>query len=173
MKHLTYSNGQILFLVALRMAIGWYILYQGMVKYFDPGWSAEGYLLSSQWIFSGIFTAMAESAFWLGIVNFLNIYGQIAIGLGLILGLFTRVATISAIIMISLFYIAHPPLARFDTPGVEVVVNHLFIIVMALCVLLVFPTSKIVGLDRLVLNRITTKKTENETENEKAELAAV
>lgn len=173
MKHVTYSNGQVLFLVALRMAIGWYILYQGMVKYFDPSWSAEGYLLSSKWILSGFFTAIAESPFWLGIVNFLNVYGQIAIGLGLILGLFTKVATISAIIMISMFYLAHPPLARFESPGVEVVINHLFIIVMALLVLLVFPTSKIVGLDRLLLtNKVTTKKRE-ETEKEKAELASV
>jgi thiosulfate dehydrogenase (quinone) large subunit len=146
----TYSDGQVFFLVVLRMAIGWYILYQGLVKYFDPSWSAEGYLMASKWIFSGMFKSMAESSFWLGLVNFLNVYGQIAIGLGLILGLFTKVATISAIFMISLFYLAHPPLAQFDAPGVEIIVNHLMIIVFALCVLLLFPTNKIVGLDRLV-----------------------
>lgn len=171
MKHLSYSNGQVAFLVALRMAIGWYILYQGLVKYFDPSWSAEAFLLSSQWVFSGMFTAIAESSFWLGLVNFLNIYGQIAIGLGLILGLFAKVATVAAIFMISLFYLAHPPLAQFQTPGVEVVVNHLLIIILALAVLLLFPTSQIVGLDRLVFRKFTTRKTIRR--EEKAEVAAV
>jgi hypothetical protein len=48
MKQTTYSDGQVFFLVVLRMAIGWFILYQGLVKYFDPSWSAAGYLLSSK-----------------------------------------------------------------------------------------------------------------------------
>jgi thiosulfate dehydrogenase (quinone) large subunit len=168
----TYSDGQVFFLVVLRMAIGWFILYQGLVKYFDPSWSAAGYLLSSKWILSGMFTAMAESSFWLGIVNFLNIYGQMAIGLGLILGLFTKVATISAIIMISLFYLAHPPLAQFESPGVEIIVNPLLIIVFSLCVLLLFPTSKIVGLDRLVFQKKPEKAATVKEEKREAAVTA-
>lgn len=153
MKQLSYSNSQVTFLVLLRMAIGWYILYQGLVKYFDPSWTAAGYLMSSEWIFSGMFQSMAESTVILAIVDFLNIYGQLAIGLGLILGLFSKVAKIAAIIMISMFYLAHPPLAQYQTTGVELIVNPLLIIVLALLVLLVFPTSKIIGIDRLIFKK--------------------
>lgn len=158
MKHIRYSNGQLTFLVILRMAIGWYILYQGLVKYFDPFWSAEPFLLNSTWIFSGIFVAIAESPFWLKVVDFLNIYGQLAIGLGLILGLFTKVATIAALIMISLFYLAYPPLASYAPQGVEVIVNPLLIIIFSLFVLLVFPTGKIIGIDRLIAKKTSNKR---------------
>ena len=140
------------------MAVGWYILYQGMVKFYDPSWSAEGYLLNSQWIFSGIFNWMAESEGILKAVDFINIYGQMAIGLGLILGLFTRFATLGGIILLSLIYLAHPPLAQFATADPEVVVNGLLVQIISLLVLYVFPTGKIIGLDRLLEKKPAEKR---------------
>ncbi|MCK5704991.1 MAG: hypothetical protein KAI29_27755, partial [Cyclobacteriaceae bacterium] len=40
---------------------------------------------------------------------FLNIWGLIFIGLGLFIGLFTRLASISGVLMLLMYYIANPP----------------------------------------------------------------
>jgi len=39
----------------------------------------------------------------------LNIAGLVLIGLGLILGSFTRLATIGGIILLAFYYLSHPP----------------------------------------------------------------
>jgi len=37
----------------LRIFIGWHFLYEGLAKLFSP-WSSAGYLMESQWLFSGV-----------------------------------------------------------------------------------------------------------------------
>lgn len=72
-------------IVVLRVLIGWHFLYEGVAKMMKPGWSAAGYLLQSRGVFSGLFRWMAGSPDVLAIVNPMNIWGLILIGLGLIL----------------------------------------------------------------------------------------
>ena len=48
-----------LFLVLLRMAIGWHCLVEGLDKLKAPNWSSEGYLRESSGPFAGRFRAMA------------------------------------------------------------------------------------------------------------------
>ena len=146
------SRVQLASLVILRMSVGWYILYQGLIKYYTPSWSAKGYLAGSEGIFSGIFKALADSSV-LGFIDFLNIYGQLAIGAGLILGLFSRVAGFAAILMLSLYYLAHPPFPGLGYSGNYVIINELFIMIVALLVLIVFPTSRQIGLDRFIFDK--------------------
>lgn len=153
-KNLMYSNGQLTLLVILRMLIGWHFLYEGVVKLWNPNWSAGGYLLDSKGAFSGMFYAMAGDPGILKVVDFLNIWGLILIGLALILGLFTRLATVGGIILLAFYYLSHPALIGVDyalpTEGSYLIVNKNLIELFALAVLFVFPTGRIVGIDRLI-----------------------
>jgi thiosulfate dehydrogenase [quinone] large subunit len=152
-----YTKWQASLLVVMRILIGWHFLYEGVVKLFNPNWSSIGYLMDSKGIFSGFFISLAENHNAMPIIDFLNIWGLIAIGLGLILGCFTRVATISGIVLLFFYYLSHPPIIGADyvlpNEGSYLYVNKTLIEIAALSVLLVFPTGKIVGIDRLIFNK--------------------
>jgi thiosulfate dehydrogenase [quinone] large subunit len=100
---------------------------------------------------------MAENEQSLLIVNYLNIWGLIIIGLFLILGLFARQMIIAGIALLSLYYLSHPPFFNLDyvlpDSGSYWLVDKTLIEILALAVLLVFPTSKEVGLDRLIFKK--------------------
>ncbi|MCH7657734.1 MAG: DoxX family membrane protein [Bacteroidetes bacterium] len=148
-----YSKSQLYLLVALRVVIGWHFLYEGIVKLANPNWSSVGFLLDSQGIFSGFFHSLASNPDVLSVVDTLNIAALTLIGLGLILGSFTRLATIGGIVLLAFYYLSHPPFVglKYAMPmeGNYLVVSKNLIELMALCVLLVFPTGTILGLDRM------------------------
>jgi len=141
-------------LTVLRIVIGWHFLYEGMVKLVNPDWTSAAFLAESRWIFSGIFHWMASNQTVLDIVDFLNIWGLILIGLGLILGLFSRIAAISGAVLLALYYIAIPPLIGY-TGGMPTEGNYLFVDknlveLFSLVILALFPTGKLWGLDRVI-----------------------
>ena len=150
---LNYSKNQLYLLTALRIVIGWHLLYEGLVKLANPDWSSIGFLLDSKGIFSNFFYSLASNPDVLNVVDTLNIAGLTLIGLGLILGSFTRLATISGIVLLAFYYLSHPPFVglKYVLPmeGSYLVVNKNLIELVALCVLLVFPTGHILGFDRL------------------------
>lgn len=156
-----YSKSQLTALVILRVLIGWHLLYEGFSKLFNPYWSAGAYLAEAKWIFSELFTWIPANPVALSIVDFLNEWGLIAIGLGLIAGCFTRTATISAIVLLFFYYFAAPPLIglkyTMPTEGSYLIVNKTLIEVAALFVLVLFPTGKIIGLD-VFLTKLRSKK---------------
>jgi len=104
-----YSVYQLWFLVLLRLAIGWHFLYEGIIKITNPNWSAIGYLLDAKGFMSGVCEWMATNTGALQVVNVLNAWGLTAIGLGLILGLFTRYATLGGVVLLAFYYLSHPP----------------------------------------------------------------
>lgn len=148
------SAYQSFFLVLLRVAIGWHFLYEGLVKVINPDWSSFGYLMDSKGLLAGIFTFMASHKDVLQIVDLINIWGLLLVGLGLILGLFTRLSVICGIILLSLYFLSHPPLAGiqyiFPQEGSYLLVNKTLIEIIALLVLLVFPTGQMAGVDGLI-----------------------
>jgi len=149
-----WSRFQTVSLVTLRIVIGWHFLYEGLAKLTNPYWTSAGYLAESQGWFSGFFFDMATSPKVLTVVDFLNIWGLILIGIGLILGAFTRLATIAGIALLALYYLAAPPMIGFTYPmpseGSYLIVNKVLIEMVALVVLLAFPTGQVVGIDRLL-----------------------
>lgn len=153
----TYSRQQLTLLVILRVLIGWHLLYEGIVKLWNPDWSAAGYLRDSKGIFAGMFEAMTHNTALMNALDFLTIWGLILIGLSMISGLLTRWAMIAGIILLSMFYLSHPPLigAQYALPseGSYLWVNKNLIEIFAVAVLLAFPTSKIIGLDALFAKR--------------------
>jgi thiosulfate dehydrogenase [quinone] large subunit len=162
----TYSQAQLFSLVALRVLIGWHFLYEGLSKLMNPYWSSANYLLESKWIFSGLFTSIVANPAMLKIVDFLNEWGQIAIGFGLIAGCFTQVATIAGIVLLLLYYVSTPPLVgltySIPTEGSYLLVNKNLIEMAALIVLALFPTGAIVGLDVFIFRRKVPSNKENQ-----------
>jgi thiosulfate dehydrogenase [quinone] large subunit len=151
------TRNQKLTLIALRLAIGWHFLYEGLVKLTNPNWSSVSYLLDSEGFLRKFYISMASNPDVLSTIDFLNIWGLILIGLGLILGAFTRVAIISGIVLMVFYYLSHPPFVglKYAVPsdGSYLVVNKMVIEALALGVLLVFPTWKEWGVDRWIGRR--------------------
>jgi len=148
----SYSAAQTWALVILRVLIGWHLLYEGVVKLWNPGWSAGGYLMDSQGYFAKYFYKLASNPDLLAVADFLNIWGLIAVGLALVLGIFTRTALVGGIVLLGLYYLSHPPLigVKYAMPseGSYLFVNKNLIEIAAMAVLLVFPASREVGLYR-------------------------
>ncbi|OFY67641.1 MAG: DoxX subfamily [Bacteroidetes bacterium RBG_13_42_15] len=149
-----YTAWQTITLVTLRILIGWHFLYEGAVKLYDPEWSSLGYLLDSHGLFSGLFYSLTSNQTVLQIVDLINIWGLILVGLGLILGLFARLSIISGLVLLSLYYLSHPPLPAYEyffpNEGHYLIVDKNLIEIFAMVVMLVFPTSHIIGIDRLI-----------------------
>ncbi len=154
-----YSKWQLISLLVLRVMIGWHFLYEGMVKLVDPDWSAVGYLLDSKWIFSGFFYALAANQGVLSVVDFLNVWGLILVGLGLILGCFSRVASLGGVLLLAFYYLSHPPFLNLDyvlpAEGSYLVVDKTLVELVALWVTFLFPTGIQAGLDRYIFKRKT------------------
>jgi thiosulfate dehydrogenase [quinone] large subunit len=141
-------------LVVLRMLIGWHILFEGFSKLLASNWSSLGFLRESKWLLSGFSHWIISHPGVLQAVDFLNTWGLIAIGLGLILGLFTRVAAILGAILLFTYYLNNPPLIGLEysvpTEGSYLIVSKTLIEAVALVLLAVFPSGLFAGLDLLV-----------------------
>lgn len=150
----SYSNIQVFLMVTLRIIIGWYFLYEGIVKIANPDWSSFSYLMDSKGIFAGWFHSMATNTNLVTVIDWLNKWGLTMIGLGLMLGLLTRLALAFGIILLLMYYCSHPPLASvtylMPQEGSYLWVNKTLIELITLAVLFVFPTSHIFGIDRFI-----------------------
>lgn len=144
-------------MVALRILIGWHFLYEGLAKLLNPYWTSAGYLAESQWWFKGVFVAIAASPGAVTVVDYVNVWGLILVGAGLMLGLFTRWSTIGGIVLLALYYIAAPafPGLTYGMPaeGSYLIVNKVLIELAALLVVLAYPTEHTFGLDRFLTRR--------------------
>jgi uncharacterized membrane protein YphA (DoxX/SURF4 family) len=125
MKTMSQINWMKLFITILRIAVGWHFLYEGVSKLIIPSWSAYSYLANSTGPLSGFYHGMASSPHLLKIIDILNIYGLILIGIGLFIGMFARVASISGVILLTLYYFAYPP---FGASLFNIGEGHLFIV---------------------------------------------
>ena len=150
----SFTTLQLATLVALRFLIGWHLLYEGVSKFLTPNWTSMGFLKESKWILSGFSIWIISNKSVLNMVDFLNTWGLIAIGLGLILGLFTRLAAISGALLLLVYYVMNPPLIglEYSVPveGNYLIVSKTLIEAVALFALAIFPSSSIVGLDVFV-----------------------
>jgi thiosulfate dehydrogenase [quinone] large subunit len=156
-KENNYSGLQLFALVGARVLIGWYCLYEGVVKFINPNWSSFAFLNDSQGWFAQIFIKMASNPVLVSVIDFLNVWGLIAIGCGLIIGLLARYAIIAGIIIISLYCLSHPSLIEanylLSPTDNSMWVGKNIIFVFLFLILLVFPTSQIIGIDRLLFSR--------------------
>ena len=156
------SAPQQVLLVVLRTLIGWHFLYEGYVKLLRPAWgpdglpleawSAAGYLRGATGPFAAAFHALG-SAGWVGTLDIAVAMSLAAIGLALVLGLFTQLACVGAMALLALFYVSAMPITGLPEPRMEgsyLVVNKNLIELAAVAVVFVFRTGRIAGLDRWV-----------------------
>lgn len=148
-------------LVLLRTLIGWHFLYEGYFKLLRPAWSRDGaplapwtsagYLKAASGPFADVFHSLAASP-WLGAIDTAVAGALLAVGLSLVLGLFTEAGCAGALLLLGLFYVSAIPSAGIPQPGTEgayLFVNKNLVEASAVLVLLVFGTGRIAGLDRL------------------------
>jgi len=154
MKNDAYSESQLIGLVLLRILIGWHFLYEGISKLVNPYWSSAAYLLDSKWIFSSLAERIVANPTLLEVTDSVNMWGLTIVGLSLLLGFMSRYGAIAGLVFVLLYYIFAPPFIglEYSKPGEGsyIIVNKNLIEACALYVLYLFPTSQLIGLDRLI-----------------------
>ena len=142
-------------LTLLRVVVGWHFLYEGIAKLVSDSWSCAPYLNGSRWIFAPFFQWMIQNDTMISVVDFLNIWGMILIGLALMFGLLSRWAAAFGSVMVLLYFIAYPPIPgyMFGIPadGDYLWVNKTLIEFFVLIVLSFYPAVKLFGIDRLII----------------------
>jgi len=92
----------------------------------------------------------------MNITDILNMLGLTLIGLALILGIFTRAATICGILLMLLYFTAYPPFLKYMhgivTEGPYLWVNRNLIELAVLVTLFFVPKNMMYGIDRLIKN---------------------
>lgn len=151
-KKLYQIDWKKLFFSILRMIIGWHFLYEGVSKFLMSNWSSYSYLAYSTGPFSSLYHWITMSPSVLKIVDILNIYGLIFIGIALFIGLFSRFAALAGSVLLILYYFAYPP---FGISLLNAGDGHLFIvdkifIEAAILSFFIFYKEKGYGIDLLV-----------------------
>jgi uncharacterized membrane protein YphA (DoxX/SURF4 family) len=143
-------------LTFLRIVIGWHFLYEGLSKLFTPDWSAYNYLAMAKWFLAGVFHWVAATPTALAVVDFLNIWGLILIGIALLLGVFSRVAALCGVVLLGLYYTAHPALVGMDfgvpQEGSYLWVDKNIVELFALALFCLIPGRQLWGFERLLAN---------------------
>lgn len=129
----------------LRFVIGWHFLYEGILKLFTPDWTSKAYLEGSYGFLSSFFHSLSGNESLLNIVDFMNVWGLILIGLGLIIGVFTRIASCSGILLLLLYYFCYPPFGDTlltNPEGHYWLVNRNIIEIFALVLVIALPSEE-------------------------------
>jgi thiosulfate dehydrogenase [quinone] large subunit len=154
-------------LVVLRTLVGWHFLYEGYTKLLQPAWgragapvaawSSAGFLKAATGPLAGVFHALGNAS-WIGTLDVIVAVALVAVGLSLMLGLFTQVGCTGAFALLITFYLAAIPLGvpEARAEGTYLIVNKNLVEAAAVLVLYAFRTGRIAGLDRYWIARTTT-----------------
>ena len=141
---MTFRN---LSIVVLRITLGWMFLYSGVTKFLDPTWSAAGYLQGAT-SFGGLYHWFTQPGI-LPFVNTLNEWGQILLGISLILGIGVRLSSFLGVGLMALYYL---PLG-FPRPDTHsFIVDDHVIFAAALLVMASLHVGRVFGLERWCSN---------------------
>src|SRR5512145_1606340 len=154
MEDTKLSRGPMIAITVLRVFVGWHFLYEGIAKLTAPSWSAAGYLKQARGPFAELFRWLASQPNLLANADLITMWGLTIVGVCLILGLFTRLASLAGIGFILLFYLCNPPFVGYfysiPTEGSYLIVNKNLVELCALVVILVTGSGRFAGLDRLL-----------------------
>lgn len=150
----TLSRWPMVAITVLRVSVGWHFLYEGLAKLSATSWSAAGYLRQARGPLAGFFKWLASEPNLLANVDLVTMWGLTLVGLCLMLGLLTRLASLAGIAFILLFYLCNPPFVGYfyaiPTEGSYLVVNKNLVELCALVVILVTGSGRFAGLDRIL-----------------------
>jgi len=156
------TRGAQIALTVMRVAIGWHFLYEGIAKMTAASWSAAGYLKQARGPFAEGFKWLANNPNMLANADQITMWGLTAVGLLLMLGLFTRLASLGGIAFLLMFYLCNPPFVGYfysiPSEGSYLVVNKNVVELCALVVVFLTGSGKFAGLDRIVSRLIGGRK---------------
>ena len=144
----------------LRILIGWHFLFEGIMKIYNPSWSAKAYLVSAE-LMTGFYQWLASDSL-IGITDGLNVAVLIIVGITLILGVFDKQGALLGICLLILYYIAHPAFMDSSQLGAEGnywIVNKNLIEAASLLVLYLIPSGSFFGLGVLIKSSTQLKTT--------------
>jgi thiosulfate dehydrogenase (quinone) large subunit len=154
MKQINLSPWPLIAITVMRVLVGWHFLYEGLAKLTSPSWSAAGYMKQARGPFAELFRSLAAQPHLLANADLVTMWGLTLVGACLILGLFTRLASLAGIAFILLFYLCNPPFVGYfysiPTEGSYLIVNKNLVEVCALFVILVTGSGRFAGLDRIL-----------------------
>jgi thiosulfate dehydrogenase [quinone] large subunit len=149
-----FSRGPMVAITVLRIVIGWHFLYEGLAKLTAPSWSAAGYLRQARGPFADLFRGIASQPNVLANADLITMWGLTLVGVCLILGLFTRVASLAGIGFILLFYLCNPPFIGYfysiPSEGSYLLINKNLVELCALAVIFLTGSGRFAGLDRIL-----------------------
>lgn len=154
MREQVYSKAQITWLIILRLFIGWHFMYEGMIKIVNPKWTSLPYLLDSKGPLSSFFVQLTQDDFLMILINFVNEWALLLIGIGLTVGCLFRLSAVGGMILLAMYTLSHPSFigASYMMPfeGSYLWIDKNMVELAALGLLCVFPTSHIIGFDRVL-----------------------
>jgi len=141
-------------ITVMRVFVGWHFLYEGLAKLTSPSWSAAGYMKQARGPFAEMFRSLSAQPNLLANADLITMWGLTLVGLCLMLGLFTRLASIGGIAFLLLFYLCNPPFVGYfysiPTEGSYLVVNKNLVELGALVVIFTTGSGRFAGLDRIL-----------------------
>ena len=135
------------FILALRLMMGIAFLQSGADKVLSGGFSAAGYLQNAPAAngspAAGLFEAMGSSALFVDFVNVAVPWGEVLIGLGLLVGCLTRLAAFFGAFMMLLFYLGNWDMAHGF-------INGDFAYMLTFLAVAAFGAGRVLGLDSYI-----------------------
>jgi thiosulfate dehydrogenase [quinone] large subunit len=154
MDSFALNRGSLIAITVLRILVGWHFFYEGLTKLTAPSWTAAGYLKQARGPFGEIFRGMAADPNMLANADLATMWGLTIVGFCLIVGLFTRLASVAGIGFILLFYFATPPFIGYfytvPSEGSYLIVNKNLVEAAALAVIFMTRSGLFAGLDRII-----------------------
>jgi thiosulfate dehydrogenase [quinone] large subunit len=154
MTEITLSRWPLIAITVMRVLVGWHFLYEGLSKLTAASWSAAGYMKQARGPFADLFRSIASQPNLLANADLITMWGLTLVGACLILGLFTRLASVAGIGFLLLFYLCNPPFVGYfysiPSEGSYLIVNKNLVEVCALLVILVTGSGRFAGLDRIL-----------------------
>ena len=148
-----YTKAQMTWLMMLRLFIGWHFMYEGLVKIMNPKWTSLPYLLDSKGPAASFFIKLTQDDSLMTTINFLNEWALLLIGPGCLY----RLSSVGGMILLAMYTLSHPSFvgASYMMPfeGSYLWIDKNLVEFAALGLMCVFPTSQIIGFDR-VLGRV-------------------
>lgn len=154
MDSITFGRGSMIAITVLRILVGWHFFYEGLTKLTAPSWTAAGYLKQARGPFGEMFRGIAADPNMLANADLMTMWGLTIVGVCLIVGLFTRLASVAGIGFILLFYFATPPFIGYfytvPSEGSYLIVNKNLVEAAALGVIFMTRSGLFAGLDRII-----------------------
>jgi thiosulfate dehydrogenase [quinone] large subunit len=149
-------------IVVLRLLIGWHFLYEGVIKLYNPDWTSFAYLASAQGPLKFLFLPLANENI-IGWIDILNCGALIIVGITFILGMYEKLGALIGIVLLAMYYWAHPPfpwLTQLNVEGSYWFVNKNLIELVGCIIIYQFPTGEHFGFQRIFSKTKQIPKTE-------------